>query len=529
MTSLMYSLIIRILKLSNVRIILILVVLLLLSCAKDKKLEENILVKIDDVVITADDFKYSFEYAFAPTKIGPNPREFYLNYLINELLIAREGYRLGYNHHPYVKSRVKQRKYDNLLEAFVIKRVRNKVKISEDDIQEAVKKGSIKFRLIILPFSSLIQADWAYNEASKTNLEDYIEKRLAKQEIPLDKKKFYETDWLNYLDIPPDILSEVQNLEIGKTSKPIPYNNGYALFQILKIHREGIRTDDLIRGSRRKEMEAHLYNIAADKLIHSIMDSLLTPMNIRVSSHIVNKLSPLLYLWFQDGLPRNISIEEAIVNAPDTAKSYIRDLKKMLDETMVIYKEGEVKVKDYFEFMNYNRRTLHESKSVEDFENRLLTEIGRMIKNNEFIKIAKRDGYEDSTWVYRDVKNWEQKWTYEIYSREITKDLKVSDKEMHDYFKHRWLELDIANVDTTRFYKYENDVYNAVAHEKYIAALDSALSVYRDKYTIYINEELLNEIELQDDPKSIRTSFFVRKNFNWQQVVPIVDMKWLYF
>ncbi|MHA2344956.1 MAG: hypothetical protein ACXADW_24175, partial [Candidatus Hodarchaeales archaeon] len=61
------------------------------------------------------------------------------------------------------------------------------------------------------------------------------------------------------------------------------------------------------------------------------------------------------------------------------------------------------------------------------------------------------------------------------------------------------------------------------------AKLDSALAGYKEQYSIYINEKLLNEIELQDDPKSIRTSFFVRRNFNQQQVVPIVDMKWLSF
>ena len=519
----------KILELITIRLLILSFIFSLFTCAKDEEREENILVKIDDVVITAEDFKYSFEFALSLTKMGPNPRKHYLNYLINELLIAREGYRLGYNNHPYVRSRVRQRKYDNLLEAFVIKHVRNKVKIPEEDIQEAVKKGSIKFRLIVLPYASLKQANWAYNEAKKTNLEDYIETLLKKQEMPLENKKFYETDWLNYMDVPPDILAEIQNLEIGKTSEPIPYGNGYALIQVLKIHREGIRTDDLIYGKRRKEMEARLYNIAADKLIHSIMDSLLTPMNIRVNGKLVKEMSTPLYQWFQDTINKSVSIEEAIISAPDTAPSYMHYLKDKLDETLVTYNDGEVKVRDYFDFMNYNRRTLRDSKSVEDFENRLLTEIGRMIKNDEFIKIAKNDGYEDTTWVKRDVKNWEQKWTYEIYRTQITKGLKVTEQEMHDYFKHRWRELDIANVDTTRFYKYENDVYNAVLHEKYIARLDSAIASYKKQYSIYINEKLLNEIELQDDPKSIRTSLFVRRNFNQQQVVPIVDMKWLNF
>lgn len=505
------------------------VILPLLTSCSPKKPAENILVRIDNVVLTADDFKTSFEYSLSLTKIGPNPRRVYLNYLIKEFLISREGYRLGYNKNLYVTNRVANRKYDDLLEGFVQKHVRNRVKISEDELQDAIKKGTVKFRMIIWPTPSLREAKQAFIEASKTDLEDFIERKITKEEVPSIKKEFFETDWIDYLSIPPEIFDKIKNLEIGKPSEPISFGGGYALIQILGINREGIKEDELKYGMKRKKMKARLFNIKSDKIIHSIMDSLLTPMDIRVKGNVVNRLSPLLYSWFKDGLPRKVSIEDAIRNAPDTAKSYITGLKNLLDATLVTYKGGGLKVKDYFDFMNYNRKTLHASESVDDFKNRLITEIGRMLKNNEFIKIAKQDGFEDSTWVKRDLQNWEQKWTYEIYRSELVKNIRVTDDEMHDYFKHRWRELDIANVDTTRFYKYENAVYNAVFHEKYIALLDSAVNEYKKRYKIYVNYDLLDKLVLQDDPKSIRTTFLVRKNFNWQQVVPIVDPKWISF
>jgi len=504
----------------------ILLLIALISCS-EKEQDENILIKIDNVEITSDDFKKSFEYAVSFTKIGPNPRRVYLNYMIRELLISREGYRLGFDKSPYVSNRVANRKNADLIEGFVRKYVENRVKIAEDELHAAIKKGSVKFRMVIWPTSSLRQAEDAYKEATKTNLEDYIEKILKKQEVPLKKKKFFETDWLDYLSMPPEIFKHIKDLEIGKCSEPIPMGDGFSLVQILGINREGIKIEELKHGLRRKKMEARLFNIKADALMRSITDSILTPMNIKVKGNVVDDLSPHLYQWFKDGISKKTVINDQISNAADTAKNYIVNLQPLLDETLLIYNSGEIKVRDYFDFMNYYRKNLKASESIDDFRIRIVTEIGRMMKNSEFIRIAKKDGFEDSTWVKRDLQNWEQKWTYEVYRSEIVKNITVSEDEMHNYFKHRWRELEIANVDTTRFYKYENDVYNAVFHEKYLVSLDSALEIYKKKYDIYVDYKLLDELELQDDPKSVQTTFLVRKNFNWQQVVPIVDLKWL--
>ena len=47
---------------------------------------------------------------------------------------------------------------------------------------------------------------------------------------------------------------------------------------------------------------------------------------------------------------------------------------------------------------------------------------------------------------------------------------------MELFFKERWRELPIANVDTTRFYKYESDVYNKIIHEKHTALLEQEIN-----------------------------------------------------
>jgi hypothetical protein len=515
-----------------VQILFIIFLLLLVSCAKKEAPdipEEQILARVGDRIITSDEFKYSYEFSFAPLRRGANPRKVYLNHMVNELLLANEGYRRGLHQTLYVTKRLNRRRRNNLLEAFYLKHVHSKVKIPEDDLQDAIKKSTVNFRMVIWPTTTQNEAEKAYQEASKSSLEDYIEGRIANREVPLTDKKFYETDWIDYLEMPPEMFDYIKDLEIGETSQPFPYGDGYALAQVLDINLHGITTNELKYGAKRKNIRARLYNIESDRIVHEVMDSLLTPLDIRVKGSMVEQLTPLLYQWFLDGLPKQRSVFTLLQNPPDSAKQYIYGIRDLMDHTLLTYKKGHKTVEDYLKFMDYYRSTLDKSSSYEDFSNRLITEIGRMVKDEVFIKIAEEEGFADSAHIVQDLKLWQQKWTYDKYRHEVVKDQEVSTEEMQEFFKHRWRELDIADVDTTRFYKYENDVYNAVLHEKHLALLDQKLQDLRERYSVWINEEILNGMELTDSPKSLQTSYIFRKNFSGEALVPVADMKWIYF
>ena len=121
--------------------------ILFLGCSKKKPTiakDDIILATVGDRIITANEFKTSFETSFAPLRRGISPRQTYLDYMIKELLLASEGYRLGLNKSHYVQSRVERRRYQNLLESFYQKHVHEKIDIPEEDIQEAVKKATVE-------------------------------------------------------------------------------------------------------------------------------------------------------------------------------------------------------------------------------------------------------------------------------------------------------------------------------------------------------------------------------------------------
>ncbi len=497
-------------------------------CGKVPKKE--IIAKVGNDVITVDEFKYSYEFSFSPTRSGPNPRRTYLDYMIKEKLLALEGYKQGYQNSSYVKRRMSQRHYLDVLESYYQEHVHNNVKIPEDEIQDAVKKGSVNFRMRIWPTEDYDQAKKALAEARKIGLPQYMKKQFAKNEIPLDREKQFETDWIDFLDIRPEILNGIKDLEVGKISEPIPFNTGYALFQVLDIQRHGIKEEDLKRGTQRKKMMDRLHDIKADKIVHALMDSILTPMEIRVNARLVDKLTPLLFNWVNDGLPTGIYLPDVFKNPlPDSSKQYLKDIKGLLDETLVTYKGGKKSVRDYLGYMDYYRRNLKRKSSLEEFEPALLTEIGRMMKNDKFVELGEKEGYSKVDSVAEDLHLWQDKWVYDAYRIDQVKGLKATEEEEKEYFNKNWKKLPVADVDSSKFEKYRPYVRLEVLHEKQLAVLNQKLEKLYKKYPVWINEKKLESLELDDKDNSRNISLFVRKRFSNQAAVPTVDMKWIYF
>ena len=502
------------------------VTLSLISCSREKSVESPIVARVGERVITADEFRYSYEFGFGMLKKGKNPRRIYLDYMIDELLLANEGFSQGLNKVPYVTKRLQRRKKNDMLEAYYARHVHSKVHIPEDKLQDAIKKSTVIFRLIIWPAPTLQEAEAVRLATRKSSLEDFIEKQIAQQEVKLSSKKSYETDWIDYLEMPPVVFNRIKDLPVGQTSEPFPYAEGYAVAEVLDINLQGITESQLYYGARRKNIKERLYNVQSDSIMHALMDSVLTPLDVRVKGEVVERLAPPLYQWYKDGLPEQRSIFTKFENMPDTAKSYLKEINLLRGETLLTYAKGEKTVDDYLTFMDYYRKALKENKSFEDFKNILVTEIGRQIMDETFFDLAAKEGFADSVNIVNDLKVWEEKWTYDVYRSELVKELDVTDQEMHDYFKNRYKELDIANVDTSRFYKYEVPVYNAVLYDKHMAVINRKLSELRKKYPVSINDDVLNSLELTESKKANDITLFARKKYSWEAVVPGLDIKW---
>ncbi len=490
---------------------------------------EKVIAWVGNTPITTDEFKYSYEFAVVPPSSGgKNARRAYLEYMIKERLLALDGIAHGFDHSEYVVRRLRHREYNDLLEGFYTKYVHGRVKIPEKKLEDALKKSTVTFKLRIWPTKSKKEAEKARAAAQKVGLKRYIQNQLKKREMQLTDEKHFETSYLDFLDVRPEILNGIKDLQVGQISQPLPFDNGYALFEVVDFRRASITTEELKHGVKRKRMEDRLHDIQADKIVHSLMDSVLTPMNIRVKGKVFEALAPPLYQWVQAKLPFGTAIIHAVEH-PDTSKKYLVQINHLLDKTLVTYSGGKKTVRDYINYMDYFRRHLKHHRNLAEFKQALATEIGRMMKNDAFVDIARKDGFEDSTSVAEDLKEWKSKWTYEAYRRFLVKDIHVTDEEVREFFKKHWRSLGIANVDSSRFEDYKIEAYNELLHEKQMVFLNKKIEELKKKYPVRINEERLEALQLPEGKNHRSFSFLVLKRFSGQLVFPSVDPNWVAF
>ncbi len=490
---------------------------------------EEVIAWVGNTPITASEFKYSYEFAVVPpVEGGKDARRVYLDYMIKERLLALDGMAHGFDRSEYVVRRVRHREYNDLLEGFYKKYVHGRVKIPEKQLEDALKKSTVTFKLRIWPTKTKEEAEKARAAAQKVGLKRYIQNQLKKREMQLTDERHFETEYLDFLDVRPEILNGIKDLEVGQISQPLPFDNGYALFQVVDFRRASITTEELKHGVKRKRMENRLHDIQADKIVHALMDSVLTPMKIRVKGQVFEAFAPPLYEWVQARLPFGMPLIDAVEN-PDTSKKYLVQIHNLLDKTLVTYAGGKKTVRDYINYMDYFRRHLKHHRSLAEFKNALATEIGRMMKNDAFVSIARKDGFEDSSFVAEDLKEWKDKWTYEAYRRYLVRNIKVTDEEVKAYFKKNWRLLGVANVDTTQFENYKIEAYNALLLQKQLLFLNKKIAELKKKYPVRVDEKKLEALDLPEGKNHRSFSFLVLKRFSGQMVFPSVDPNWVSF
>jgi hypothetical protein len=217
------------------------------------------------------------------------------------------------------------------------------------------------------------------------------------------------------------------------------------------------------------------------------------------------------------------------VEKPDTLKPYLAHLHSLMDKPLVTYQGGQKTVRDYIQYMDYFRRELKNRPGQTDFTNALLTEIGRMVKNDIFIEQAVKEKLDQEPAVQEDLRRWQEKWTYEAFRANLVKDIKLDSTQAQEFFKRHFKEIDIAGVDTTQFDKYRIETYSLILHKQHMDALNRQLADLRKKYRISIDETRLRKMELLDQDKSRNISMMVLSRFSGKPVMPTADMNWISF
>ena len=107
----------------------------------------EIVAEIDSIEITAEEFYFGYEYGPAFIKRKPESKERYLNFLINEKLLALEGYSRKIDTTEQAEEMLVEFKSDLATEELFKLEVLSKVKLSDGEIDTAINKKNIELEI----------------------------------------------------------------------------------------------------------------------------------------------------------------------------------------------------------------------------------------------------------------------------------------------------------------------------------------------------------------------------------------------
>jgi len=325
-----------------------------------------------------------------------------------------------------------------------------------------------------------------------------VQELLTNNEVGFAPKDF-ETDYLTWLDVPPELLDAIKNLQISEISNPIELNQVYFLIQVVDIRREAISEYDYQNTHAR--FEQILFHRKLKSETARFVSEFMTPKNVVVKGAAFRTLADALEEWHQQK-DNTGTFSEAIEKAGETEPA-LQKLQKHLGETLTTFDGGRWSLKDFIGRID-PARLKTKSAGKQMLREHLKREIALTVRNYLMAKEAASGGLHKSPAVQNQLRAWRDKWVYEEMRRSYLTRNGVDPP---------WTEL--ANPAKPDAHLEQTQVL-----------LEQEIELLKKMNTVRINETVLDTISVTDFKKSRWANVFLFKNSNSRLAVPTVDPAW---
>ncbi len=460
--------------------------------------EPDFVAQVGERTITAREFQLNYEFGFAHLKKTPNRKLSYLGCMINETLLSMEGYRLGLDKTERVQDLEARLLQELLVEELFRTQVSETITVSDEEIRDAITRSKVRWKLRYWVESDFNAADRVYQMMQRQGYVNAVQELLTNDEVGFALKDF-ETDYLTWLDVPPELLDAIKNLQIGEISNPIELNQVYFLMQVIDIHSEAISEYDYQYTYTR--FEQILFHRKLKSETTRFISEFMTPKNVVVKGGAFRILADALAEWQQQN-DSTRTFSEAIAEAGGKEPA-LRKLQVHLGEALTTFDEGHWSLKDFIDRIDPARLKI-KSTGKQQFREHLKREIALTIRNYLMAKEAAAGGLHKSPVVQNQLRAWRDKWVYEEMRR--------------SYLTRNGVDPPLTEL--------ANPAKPDALLDQTQVLLEQQIALLKKMNTVRINETVLDTIAVTDFKKSRWANVFLFKNSNSRLAVPTVDPAW---
>ncbi len=469
--------------------------------AYNTKAGDKVLATIGGKNITVREFLTSYEFGPSFTKREKDSKSKYLNYMINEKLLALYGYKSGIDTTGEVNHLLSAIKGDLCSDEMFMDEIFNKIKIKKSELDSALVSKSIQYQIrwIYAPDKSSLKF-YEAKLAHGIKFDSLYSYQLKKDSVHSDLRSM-KVDRFDLWNKNPLFANVIDTLKVNEISKPVKGKDGY---YIVKIDDEW-KNEILTETQKNKQLhDAKLVlkrnksDVISDQYVHSLMIS----RNPVIQGNAFDILRSYMGNY---SLPKekyyNWKLDKRLQKELDSLKS-----NSYGNLTLVKLNNENISIDDFIywyrlreEYLKFNEDTFNSySASLEKM-------IWQMVRDKLLVQKSYAEGYQNKPVIRQQLSWWKDKIVYAI----------VRDKIANS------VGLDIESPTSLKS-------KNQPKQQQLLSKVFHKVLELKKQYKINIDNSLLNKIEVQDenDPKAV-DYYIVKKGGTFPHpAYPSIDFSW---
>ncbi len=466
------------------------------------KVGDEVLAKVGNKNITVREFISGYEFGPAFYKKVKNSKAIYLKYLLDEKLLALDGYSQGYNDSTRVKELFHAINSDLTTEQLFRDDVLKDVKIAPAKIKNAIRDKQYTYEIKWLYAPNADSLSFYVSGLSNKISFDSLYKMQLNDSIFYDQRSM-KIDKFTLSIRNPQLSKVVNKMRVNEISKPVKAPDGWYIVKITDIWKNEIVTESMYQKDEydaRTALEMQQMDSLSDIYVHKMM----LTYNPVIQAHAFDLLRS--YMGGYTLTPEQYKKW----NLDERLKSEIQNFDSLKQEdlakvNLVTLSDTSFTMANFInwfrlreEYLKFNRTNFN------DFSASLESMIWEMVRDNLLEGRAYSRGLENREIVKEQSSWWKDKIVYSIIRDKIANSVGLnieSPAQRMKIFDKKKLIINKTN--------------------KILADLEK-------KYKVSINNTLLNKITVQDNdnPHAIDVYVVKKGGIFPHPAYPSIDFNW---
>jgi hypothetical protein len=469
--------------------------------------KNEVVAEIGNLKITAEEFIYSYEFGPAFPKKKKDSKLTHLNYMINEKLLALNGFETGVMEKEFPGDIYKDIESDLAAEEMFQKEIAPKVVIDDSEIEKVIDKKQTEYQIRWLYSNDQNTIGKYFKSINSGANFDSIFNNQLNDSVSLDDRQLKSSLYNIYVKNP--VFAQIiDTLKPGVISNPIHTDDGWYIIKIDNIWKSLITTETEYEKLKAESINA-ITKSRLDILSDQYVKELFVNENPTIKRDVFNLLRSYLgkfiltsgkYSEWDLDNKLNLALTNLGLKRwdeyPGLTLVECKSLSLTLDEFVVWFKIREQNVKfvkdDLIGF----------SKSLENL-------VWLMVRDKLVTDQAYQKGYYKSDWVVKQSEWWKEKISYSSYRNELANTITLNYEE-------------IKLVDA------KSKSQSELISEKLSKTILHKILELKKIYKITINKNVLDDIKVssENDKNAIDMYIVKRGNLVPRPAFPSIDNDW---